>query len=271
MAVTGTVRAAGGLVVRRVGVAPPDVLLVHRPRYDDWTFPKGKADPGESDESCALREVEEETGLRCALGPELGRTEYVDAIGRPKVVRYWTMRALGPGEAAGAEVDELRRLPLRDAAGLLSYPRELALLDRISSGPVFLVRHAAAGHRTAWRGDDRVRPLDARGRVQAAGLVELLAGRPVERVLTSPYRRCVETVEPLADALGLPVEPREELAEGASPEEALSVALRGAVLCTHADVAAHLVGARRCKKGSVWALELVDGAPEPREYVLPAA
>src|SRR5581483_7348813 len=102
--VTEEVRAAGGVVAR-----DGEVLLVHRPRYDDWTFPKGKAEEGESDEDCALREVREETGLRCALEDELASTSYVDARGRPKRVRWWRMRVVGDdGFTPNEEVDELR-------------------------------------------------------------------------------------------------------------------------------------------------------------------
>lgn len=122
-----TVRAAGGLV-RRDGT----VLLVHRPSYDDWTFPKGKADDGESDEDCALREVHEETGLRCMLEEELGTTAYVDAKGRPKRVRWWLMRPeADDGFTPDSEVDELRWLLPKEAFELLTYERDLALLERL--------------------------------------------------------------------------------------------------------------------------------------------
>ena len=120
----GTVRAAGGVVCR-----DDDVLVVHRPKYDDWTFPKGKADAQESDEDCALREVHEETGLRCALEDELASTHYVDTKGRPKRVRWWTMRVLADdGFEANDEVDELRWVDRATAAGLLTYPRDRVLI-----------------------------------------------------------------------------------------------------------------------------------------------
>ena len=125
------VRAAGGLI-RRSSDHGTEVLVVHRPRYDDWTFPKGKADDGETDEDCALREVDEETGLRCLLESPVGTTEYVDGKGRPKQVRWWVMRQLEDGGfVPNDEVDELRWVTLGDAARLLTYDRDVALLDRV--------------------------------------------------------------------------------------------------------------------------------------------
>jgi 8-oxo-dGTP diphosphatase len=104
------------------------VLLVHRPRYDDWTFPKGKCGDGETDEACALREVLEETGLVCRLAEDAGTTEYVDSKGRPKRVRWWLMEVLEGDFVPNEEVDELRWVAPPDAAKLLSYGRDLALL-----------------------------------------------------------------------------------------------------------------------------------------------
>jgi 8-oxo-dGTP pyrophosphatase MutT (NUDIX family) len=121
------VRAAGGVVVRD-GPGAREVVVVHRPQYDDWTFPKGKALPGESDEACALREVEEETGLRCELEAELSSTSYRDSADRPKVVRYWLMRPVGGTFGAATEVDEARWLPLGGAIALLSYERDREVL-----------------------------------------------------------------------------------------------------------------------------------------------
>ena len=120
------VRAAGGLVVR-----DGKVLLVHRPKYDDWSFPKGKCDAGEPDEMCALREVEEETGLRCELLDEIGETSYIDGKGRPKVVRYWRMRALDGEFEPDDEVDEIRWETRERAAAIISWPRDLPLLEQL--------------------------------------------------------------------------------------------------------------------------------------------
>ena len=119
----GEIRACGGVIIRDGRAA-----VVHRPEYDDWSFPKGKADPGESDESCALREVEEETGLRCELGPELSTTRHVDAQGRSKRVRWWLMRPVAGDFEPNSEVDELRWLTRKEAAALLTYPRDVELL-----------------------------------------------------------------------------------------------------------------------------------------------
>jgi 8-oxo-dGTP pyrophosphatase MutT (NUDIX family) len=135
--VSETVRAAGGLVTRSDPTGAPEVLLVHRPRYDDWTFPKGKALPAESDEDTAVREVEEETGLRCELEDELPSTVYRDLRGRQKVVRYWRMRPVGGQEHVKSdEVDELAWVPLEEADLRLTYDRDRQLLQHIERAAV---------------------------------------------------------------------------------------------------------------------------------------
>lgn len=122
------VRAAGGVVWTRWGDGQLRILLVHRPRYDDWSLPKGKADPGETDTACALREVQEETGLRCSLGEELPGTSYQDRRGRPKTVRYFAMQPLGGSFTPHDEVDEVTWLPVDEASRLLSYEHDAAVL-----------------------------------------------------------------------------------------------------------------------------------------------
>ena len=125
------VLAAGGIPVR-AGVGGVEVLLVHRRRYGDWTFPKGKREPGEDDEQCALREVAEETGLTCALEEELPTTWYTDGHGRPKRVRWWRLRVVsGELEPPPPEIDEARWVSLDEAAALMTYERDLELLRRV--------------------------------------------------------------------------------------------------------------------------------------------
>jgi 8-oxo-dGTP pyrophosphatase MutT (NUDIX family) len=127
------VQAAGGVVYRR-GRNDVEVLLVHRPRYDDWTFPKGKLEPGEAHEGAAVREVEEETGFRCELGRELPSTRYRDSKARPKLVRYWAMRPVGGEFRPHREVDEIRWLPVEAAAELLSHERDHEVLQAFAAG-----------------------------------------------------------------------------------------------------------------------------------------
>jgi 8-oxo-dGTP diphosphatase len=107
-----------------------EIVLVHRPAYDDWTLPKGKVEPGESDEVAALREVEEEAGVACRLGPELASTEYRDRNGRLKVVRYWAMTVISGEVHAQNEVDDARWVPLDEARRLLTYPRDVEVVDQ---------------------------------------------------------------------------------------------------------------------------------------------
>jgi phosphohistidine phosphatase SixA/8-oxo-dGTP pyrophosphatase MutT (NUDIX family) len=285
--VSQPVRAAGGIVLRGEG---PDrsVALVHRPRYDDWSFPKGKLDDGEDEATAALREVEEETGLRCRLGPSVGAVTYRDRRGRAKVVRYFRMDADGGRFAPNLEVDELRWVPIEDAARLLSYAHDRSLLRRVLAGlpasALYVVRHAKAGIRAAWSGPDEERPLTRRGRKQARRLVERFQGLDVQRILSSPFLRCVQTVEPLAEARGLGVEATRELREGSSVDELLgalaSLDERPTVVCGHRTEieamidrlereGATIEGARGIAKGSVWVLDRVGGRVVTAHY-LPA-
>lgn len=125
-------RAAGGVPCRDRAEGL-EVLVVHRPAYDDWTFPKGKCEPDETDEACAVREVEEETGLVCALEEELPSTSYVDGMGRPKQVRYWRLRVVGGEPRFEHEVDEARWVSIEEAETLLTYPRDLEVLSALDS------------------------------------------------------------------------------------------------------------------------------------------
>jgi 8-oxo-dGTP diphosphatase len=127
------VLAAGGVVWRRRQNGDVEVLLVHRPKYDDWTLPKGKLDAGESAEHAALREVEEETGFSVELGEELPATDYHDRYGRPKNVRYWVMDITGGEFQPNKEVDEVKWLSVDDAKRELSYSRDREVLDAFAA------------------------------------------------------------------------------------------------------------------------------------------
>jgi 8-oxo-(d)GTP phosphatase len=273
------VRAAGGAVLRTGPGRQAEVLLVHRPGHRDWTLPKGKVEAGEVEEECALREVAEETGFDCLLGPELGASRYRDRRSREKSVRYWAMTVRGGAFQANPEVDEIRWAPLPVAGRQLSYPGDRAILDALEPALrplILMVRHAKAGDRAQWTGDDRLRPLDGRGRRQADAMVAPLAGYGLTRLVSSPYVRCVQTLEPLSARLAMPVEPDDAIAEGASAEQALALFGRlgpgPVVLCTHGDVVEALLGdAAPKKKGSTWLLTRRDGGVRPVRYWPPLA
>jgi 8-oxo-dGTP pyrophosphatase MutT (NUDIX family) len=136
------VRAAGGAVARVNDEGEFEFAVIHRPKYDDWTLPKGKLEPGEGWEDAALREVEEETGLQVELGRELGDTRYVDPKGRPKLVRYWEMTPLAGEFRPNHEADELRWVKLEQAETLLTHERDRELVTRLA------VRRKGGGSRS---------------------------------------------------------------------------------------------------------------------------
>ncbi len=188
---------AAGVVVFRPGKR---VLLVHRPRYDDWSFPKGKLDPGEHPTAAAVREVAEETGLHVRLGPPLTGQRYPVAGGRMKSVYYWAGRAVGDDDVSGyrpnAEIDDVRWVPYDDALEMLSYDHDRDTLRearpmRRKTHTLVVLRHGEARSRKAWRQDDRLRPLLQHGRLQAQKLVPVLAAYDVTRVVSSSSARCV--------------------------------------------------------------------------------
>jgi 8-oxo-dGTP pyrophosphatase MutT (NUDIX family) len=214
-----SVRAAGAVLwrpSRRHGIR---VALVHRPRYDDWSLPKGKAVTGESMPVTAFREVEEETGFRSVLGRALTTVSYTVG-GKNKTVEYFAARRDTGAFTPNKEVDKLEWLPVAAARARMTYEFDRAVLntftlERPDLTGVLLVRHARAGHREAYAGNDIHRPLDAKGRKQAQALVgELLPFGPGE-VHSAPLERCVATVAPLAELLGTAVSMEPLLAEEA--------------------------------------------------------
>ncbi|KQY56953.1 MULTISPECIES: NUDIX hydrolase [unclassified Nocardioides] len=239
--------AAGAVIVRKGG----DVLMVHRPKYDDWSFAKGKVDRGEHVTACAVREVREETGLDVRLGRPLPDQHY--RVGtRDKVVHYWVGRVVGSDDVSGYapndEIDEVRWVPADKAEQLLTYPRDretlaLARAARGRTTTLVVLRHAKARARSYWRTDDRLRPLLKVGAAQAERIVPVLAAYDVRRLVSSSSNRCVQTLLPYADATARDIDTRDALSEeDATAEGVLDVvdALveggKRTVLCTHRPV-----------------------------------
>jgi 8-oxo-(d)GTP phosphatase len=286
------VRAAGGVVWRRDDGGDREVALVHRPAYDDWSFPKGKLERGESELDAALREVEEETGLRASLGEDLGTVEYRDGKGRQKIVRYWEMMPVnGDRLRPRHEVDEARWVAVDEAPGLLTYDHDRRVLTRLTpvtvGTVVYVLRHALAGDRDRWDGPDERRPLTEEGWRQADAIAERDAAVPFATLLSSPYLRCVETLEPLAARIGRPIEARSDLAEGVAHDrlEAAIVAAATAgpaIVSVHGDQLVALVrdlgrrgirppegSAPDVRKGSTWILTVRDGRIAAADYLAP--
>lgn len=205
------VLAAGGIIWRATSDSNAvEVLLVHRPRYRDWTFPKGKLHKGEPLLAAAVREVAEETGLSVVVGHRMPTVRY-RTIDGPKEVTYWVMQPDGGEFSPNHEVDEVRWVSMARARRKLSYAHDRRLADELADLPpsvvrVILVRHADAGRRSDFAGADIDRPLVDRGVRQAQRLVPVLAGFGPTRVLSAPALRCVQTVQPLARAAGLVVQ-----------------------------------------------------------------
>jgi 8-oxo-dGTP diphosphatase len=210
--------SAAGTVTFRPGTnGVPDVLLVHRPRYDDWSLPKGKLAAGEYLAGCATRETWEETAARVRLGVPVDRISY-PVGGGVKEVSYWRARVVEEGRhQAGSEVDEAVWLSVPRALRQLTYVDERAVLQQATnltdSVPLLIVRHAKAMLRSRWSGRDQARPLDERGRRQARLLIPLLEAYGVRRLVSSSSVRCAKTLQPFAKSARLDVEPWNALTE----------------------------------------------------------
>lgn len=289
-----SVLAAGGVVTRRRG-HDREFLVVHRPRYDDWSLPKGKLDPGEKFSAAAAREVEEETGSTTSRIARLGSVAYNSQNTNPKLVRYWLLEHESGTFSPNSEVDEVRWLTAADARSLLTYPRDVdvfdwaaKLVDSPRAGRVHMVRHAKAGRRSSWDGEDRERPLTRAGTRQADLISASLTSTTVARIYSSSHTRCIQTVAPLATAIEERVRTEPSLLEGASVDDLIAVfsALEGkaVVMCGHgAEIAALLDKMTASgalleprpqglpEKGSVWRLELTAGMVTEGRYSPPPA
>ena len=257
--------------------------MIHRPRYDDWSLPKGKVDPGETAPVAAVREVFEETGHRCVLGRRLDTVSYPIDLGIKKVY-YWAARSAGGEFTPGKEVDELVWLPVVDAMKKLDYAQDRKVLRRFAKQPadtqtVLVVRHGTAGSKSRYSGDDTKRPLDKRGRAQAEALVPQLLAFGATAVYAADRVRCHQTLEPLAAELGARIHNERALTEEAyakSPKRGRHQMLRIAAqagtpaICSQGKVIPDLIawwcerdGVRpdkaRNHKGSTWVLSLAAG------------
>lgn len=285
------VPAAGAVLYRMEGDVPL-CAVVHRPRYDDWSLPKGKVDAGESLPVTAVREIAEETGFAAVLGSRIGTTGYPLKENTRKEVTYWSAVAPGGSFEPNSEVDELRWLPLDEARELVTYALDRKILGRFADAPptdsiLLLVRHAKAGRRSEWNGDDSLRPLEKAGRTQAEMLAPMLAAFGVRRLHSAPRVRCEQTLAPLADELGVeitiepvlsdeaysedPVAARTRLVElaytgeGVAAVSSQGTAIPG-LISDLADVAGIEVNNPSTKKAGVWGLGFHDGVLVYADY-----
>ncbi len=276
--------AAGAVLWRRAGNGI-EIAAVHRPRYDDWSLPKGKADRGETLPFAAVREIAEETGIAARLGAVLGDVHY-EVLEGPKTVRYWAAEARGGEFAANDETDELRWCPVDAAAGLLSYRRDLDVLRRFADADVpdavvVLVRHAKAGSRAQWDADDDLRPLSSTGHDQAARVAEFLALFGPDRLASAPPVRCRDTIAPYSAATGLPVSDEPLLGEegywadppaGLARLRELAAGSGVTAICSQGgvipDVVAELTGRVDVpsRKASTWVLGITGGKVRTADY-----
>ncbi len=254
---------AAGAIVWRERRGDLEVALVHRPRYKDWSWPKGKLDPGEPVAAAAVREVAEETGVAVVLGVPLPLLRYPLPDGGSKQVRYWAARAAGPEDvaalsarpavtrAAPEEIDDVVWVRASSARDMLTRPTDRRPLDtlmalwaaeRLHPRVLAVARHGQARPRARWSGEEGDRPLTPVGQRQARALVPVLAAFGVRQAVSSPWQRCVETTAPYVAATGIPVDLVDALTEAghasdAEQAHALVVAAlsdpQDAVLATH--------------------------------------
>ncbi|WP_017538790.1 NUDIX hydrolase [Nocardiopsis halophila] len=282
------IRAAGAVLWRQ-GESGREAVLVHRPDRDDWTLPKGKVKNGEHLVTAAAREVAEETGLRPVLGRRLPPQRYLRG-GWPKLVDWWAAEA-GPGASEftpNEEIDRVEWVPLAEARDRLTYDHDVSVLDNFVSGPLetfplVLLRHAPAGEKRAWEGDDLLRPLDETGRETAGELARVLEPYGPMRVVSSAAARCTETVLPYSAATGAEVRTVPALTAGVHPGGGVDTAAarrafatlveegRPTLVCIHGELVADLMkealarlGAPvtqqiSLRKGTFWVLHITSG------------
>lgn len=214
-----TIEAAGAVLWRHAPDGGLLIALVHRPRYNDWSLPKGKVEQGEAHIACAFREVLEETGVTAIFGPELGKATY-EVDGATKIVRYWAAEASNTpyGQPNPVEVDSVQWLQVPEARKQLTLEDDKSMIDVFvefgpDTRPLILLRHAKALRRDEWQGDDGDRPLDNIGQRQAKRLLSSYLPFSIDEIHSSDAMRCLETVEPLARSLKINIVISEDLSE----------------------------------------------------------
>lgn len=210
--------AAGAIVWRNNKDDSIEVAVIHRPKYDDWSFPKGKCEIGEELIACAYREVLEETNIATEFGPFLGTVDYLTTLG-PKQVYFWSAKSVEEKAfTPNAEVDQIKWVELKMARQLLSMESDKEIFDKfiklnLDTKPLVLLRHAKAVSRDEWQGDDDDRPLDDLGENQARRLLAIYQVFNLSQIHTSDALRCYSTVEPMAKGLGIKLEVTDKLSE----------------------------------------------------------
>ncbi len=283
-----------GAIVWRLKDNVLEVLLIHRPRYDDWSWPKGKVDPGETLAAAAVREVQEETGKAVHLGIALPGLQYVTLEGELKRVHYWAAQVAGPKDAAVSarapvspvnpkEVDQTKWLPLAQATKKLTRAADRSPLGALAAAhergeldtqPVMVVRHGKALARSQWHGQTGLRPLTPLGTAQAHALVPVLSSYGISHVVTSQWERCAATMAPYEDHTRIKSLPMDVLTEASHERNPALVVQavtqlmendQAAALCTHRPVLATLFGAL-----SQWASPaLAKAIPRKDPYLAP--
>ena len=212
-----TIQAAGAVVWRNQN-GQTEIAIIHRPKYDDWSFPKGKAEIGESLIACAHREVLEETNIQTEFGAFLGDVEYLTPDGK-KRVSFWAAKAINQIDFnSNSEVDQLSWVNVKKVKELLTLDTDKKILAQFveldfDTKPFILLRHAKAVTRDEWQGDDDDRPLDSLGQIQANRLLALYQVYNLEQIHTSDAIRCYDTVNPMAKGLGIKLEVTGKLSE----------------------------------------------------------
>ena len=210
--------AAGAVLWRKNEKKKIEVVIIHRPKYDDWTFPKGKAEIGEPLIACAYREVLEETNIETAFGPYLGEVEYLTNDGKKKV-SFWSAKVIKEKEFnSNAEVDQLKWVEVTKVKELLTLDTDRKILEQFlriepDTKPLVLLRHAKAVTRDEWQGEDDDRPLDSYGQNQAKRLLAMYQVFDLQQIHSSDAVRCYDTVVAIAKGLNIKLEVTGKLSE----------------------------------------------------------